>query len=394
MIVATPIFCKLIDTIGRKRTVLTSGFLHIISWLFVAFSKNIYLFYVSRIFSGIADATVFASLPTYIAEVTTPSVRGLYGNALVVAIFGGQFLVNCVGYYSSIPMTAFILMAFPLLFLVTFVFMPESPYYLIMIGEEKSAENSLRRLRGRDDVQDELRQLDCDVKRQLSESGKFKDLWLIPSNRKSLIIANLARAFQQLGGISALVTYSQYIFIQAGGDISSGHAAMIFSGLLAFVNIFANLLTEKLGRRKSMISSCFGCGVILLALSIYFYLQMYTKVNVLNVGWFPVVGIVVYVLVFSLGLGVVPTVMLGEIFSASVRKYSTMVSNVVFGIFMCSVTKLFQFLMSSYGLCVPFLFFSLSCFVGSVSSYFIIPETKGKSLEEIQQSLKSNGRKN
>ncbi|GJQ66071.1 hypothetical protein Trydic_g4157 [Trypoxylus dichotomus] len=170
MIFTTPIVCKLMDKIGRKRTLLMSGVYHITAWLFAGFSRTIYLFYVSRIFAGFADATVFAVLPTYIAEVTTPKVRSLYGNTVVLAIFSGQFLVNCVGFYLTIPLTAFILLASPLLFLITFIFMPETPYYFIMVGDEKSAEKSLRRLRGLHDVQEELKQLDSDVKRQLSES--------------------------------------------------------------------------------------------------------------------------------------------------------------------------------------------------------------------------------
>lgn len=390
MIVSSPIFCLLIDKIGRKRTLLLSGLFHIASWLCVAFTKNIAVFYVSRIFSGLSDANVFSALPTYIAEVTTPKVRSRYGNALVLFMFSGQFLVNCVGFYLSIPNTAFVLITFPVLFLITFIFMPETPYYLIMIGDEKSAEKCLQRLRGMGDVQKEITQLKCDVERQLSERGHFKDLFLIASNRKALLIANVARALQQFGGMSSLVTYSQYIFMQTGGSISSGHAAMIFSGILAFVNIFINILTDKFGRKNSMIISCAGSGLALFSMSTYFYLQVNTAVDLSKITWFPVLASVLYVLVSSLGLGIVPTVMMGEIFSTSIRKHATMVTNMIFGVFLCTVTKFFQFLMTSYGLWVPFLFFSLCCFVGIVLSYFVIPETKGRTLEQIQQNLKGN----
>ncbi|KAI4468886.1 facilitated trehalose transporter tret1-2 -like protein [Holotrichia oblita] len=390
MIFASPIFCMLIDKIGRKRTLLLSGLCHISAWLFVAFARTIYLFYVSRIFAGLADSIVFAVVPTYIAEVTTPKVRSLYGNALVLALFTGQFTTNCVGFYFSVKMTAFILLALPLAFLSTFIFMPETPYYLVMIEDQISAEKSLQRLRGTEDVQDELKQLNADVRRQLSETGYLKDLFIIASNRKALLIANLARIIQQLAGISALIQYSQYMFMQAGGDISSGHAAMIFSGILALVNVFINILTDRFGRKRSMILSCSGSGLVLLALTIYFYLQIYTEVNLSQVNWFPVFAIVAYVLIFSLGLGAVPTLMTGEVFSASIRKHGVMVTNVVFAILLCTITKLFQFLMSVYGLCVPFLFFSICCFIGAVLSYFIIPETKGKTLEQIQQDLKAS----
>ncbi|KAI4468833.1 facilitated trehalose transporter tret1-2 -like protein [Holotrichia oblita] len=390
MIFASPVFCTVTDKIGRKRTLLISGCSHIIAWLFVAFSKTLWLFYVSRFFAGLADALLYAALPTYIAEISTPKIRSLYGNSVVLCICLGQFLSNTVGYYLTISMTAFVLLIFPILFLITFMLMPESPYYLMMIGNEISAEQSLQKLRSSDNVQDELRQINADVKRQLSETGYFRDLWLNASNRKAMIIANFARAFQQLSGIGALTQYTQYIFLQAGGEISSGAASMIFAGMLVFVNIFIGVLSDKFGRKRSMIVSCIGCFLVLVPLAAYFYLQTNTEVDLSKITWIPLLGIIIYVLVYSLGLGFVPTIIVGEIFSASIRKYAVMVSNMIFAFYLCTTSKLFQVLMSGYGLWVPFLFFGICCFVGAISSYFIVPETNGKTLEEIQQELKGN----
>ncbi|KAK9747531.1 Sugar transporter [Popillia japonica] len=295
MIFASPIFCVATDKIGRKRTLLL-------------------------IFSGLADAVLYAAIPTYIAEISTPKIRNLYGNAVILFIFCGQLLSNSVGFYLTIPMTAFVLLIFPILFLITFTLMPESPYYLIMIGNEISAEESLQKLRGLNNVQDELKQISSDVKRQLSETGYFKDLWLNASNRKAMMIANLARAFQQLSGISALMQYTQYIFLQAGGEISSGAASMIFAGMLVVVNIFIGVLSDKLGRKRSMIVSCIGCLFVLVSLATYFYLQTNTEVDLSRITWIPLLGTVVYVFMYSLGLGFVPTIIVGEIFSAT-EKY-------------------------------------------------------------------------
>lgn len=387
MLIATPLYCRLTDKIGRKFTLLTAGILHISSWLSIAFAQNIYVIYVSRIFFGISDACMFASLPTYIAEVTTPKVRSFYGNIMGISSLVGQFLANCIGFYFSIQSTAFIMLPIPALFIVTFVFMPDSPYYLIMIGKVEEAKKSLQKLRGREDVKIELAQITLDVHRQLKESGRFKDLFLIGSNRKALIIANISRVFQHYSGAGALVVYSQYIFQQAGGDISSGVAAMIVSGIFASVTVFANVICDKLGRRKSMIISCLGCGLVLLAEATYFYLQTYNIVDLIIINWFPILGLAVYAVSSCIGLSVVPTLLVGEIFSTSIRKHANTVTNMIFSTNICLGLKLFQILMS-LGMWVPFLFFGLCCLLSSVMSYFIIPETKGKTLEEIQQMLK------
>ncbi|KAK9747526.1 Sugar transporter [Popillia japonica] len=395
MIVTSPIFCTATDKIGRKRTLLMSGFFHIIAWLFVAFSKTVWLFYVSRFFAGLADTVLYAAIPTYIAEITTPKIRSLYGNSVLLFIYCGQLLSNAVGFYLTIPMTAFVLLICPVVFLVTFMLMPESPYYLMIIGNEISAEKSLQKLRGLNNVQDELKQISSDVKRQLSETGHFKDLWLNTSNRKAMMIANLARAFQQFSGMTAIMQYTQYIFLQAGGEISSGAASMIFAGMLVFVNIFIGVVSDKFGRKRSMIVSSIGCFFVLVPLATYLLVLCLinltnTEVDLSKITWIPLLGSVTYVCLYALGLGFVPTIMVGELFSASIRKYAVMVSNMIFAFYMCTTTKLFQVLMTAYGLWLPFLFFGICCLIGGISSYFIVPETKGKTLEQIQQELKGN----
>ncbi|GJQ66064.1 hypothetical protein Trydic_g4150 [Trypoxylus dichotomus] len=390
MLIATPIFCKLTDRNGRKYTLLTAGVFHAISWVVIAFADAIYLFYISRMFFGISDACMFAALPTYIAEVTTPKIRSSYGNIMVISSLIGQFLSNCIGYYVSIQSAAFIMLPFPILFVITFAFMPDTPYYFLKSGKAEQAMKSLQKLRGCEDVKTELLRLNLDVQRQLSESGKFKDLFLIKSNRKALAIASVSRSFQQYSGSGSLVVYAQYIFNEAGGSISSGAGAMIVSGIFAFVNLFANVICDKLGRRKSMIFSCLGCAIILLAEATYFYVQAFDVLNLSFINWFPILGLASYAVTFCIGLGVIPTLLLGEIFSTSIRQHGTMVSNIIFGANICVALKLFQLLMSTYGMWVPFLVFGLCCLVSAFCSYFIIPETKGKTLEEIQQILKGN----
>ncbi|GJQ66063.1 hypothetical protein Trydic_g4149 [Trypoxylus dichotomus] len=390
MVICTPFFCKLADKVGRQRILLCTGIIHITAWLLVAFAKDIWIFYISRGLYGVGDACIFAALPAYIAEVTTPRIRNLYGNMLTIASFHGQFFSNCIGYYLSISTTGYVMVIFPILYLACFSFMPESPYYYVMVNNLNSARGSLQRLRGTENVTDELKQITQDVNRQLSESGRFKDLWIINSNRKALLIAILTRGTYQLSGFVALVSYSQYVFQEAGGDIPNGIASMIVSGILCMLIIFANVVSDKLGRKKSMIISCFFCGVTLLGEAIYFFLQMHEIVDLKRVNWFPVIILIAYSISFCVGIGIVPTLIAGEIFSTNIRKHGASVANVVFAAYASIFTKVFQLLMTGYGMWTPFLFFSLCCFANSVLSYFIVLETKGKTLEEIQQMLKEN----
>ncbi|KAK9736859.1 Sugar transporter [Popillia japonica] len=309
MLIMTPIYCQLIDRIGRKWTLLSAGAVQILSWLLIALARDSYLIYISRALFGMSDAGVMATIPTYVAEVTTPKVRGLYGSIIVISGFFGHFIANCLGYYLSIQLMSFVMIPVPILFIIFFSFMPETPYYFIKVGNANGAMKSLQKLR------------------------------------------------------------DNYQSLEAGGDISSGVAGMIVSGLFALVNPFANFICDKLGRRKSMILSSLDLSII---------------------NWFPVVGLAAYSMTFCLGLGLVPTLLLGEVFSTNIRRHGVTVTNTIVSANFCVVLKLFQLLMSAHGMWVPFLFFGLCCFIGSIGSWFIVPETKGKTLEEIQQMLKAD----
>lgn len=390
LVLTTPIFCKLGDKIGRKYTLLLTGLIHLSGWLAVIFAKNIWIFYLNRILFGMGDACIYAILPAYLAEITTARMRNLFGNMLMIFSFYGQFFSNCIGYYFSIPTTGMIMLAVPLLFLTCFTFMPDTPYFLVMVNNTEGAKRSLQQLRGIQNVDLELKQITQDVNRQLSESGNLKDLFAIKSNRKALFIAIFSRSAYQLSGFVALVAYSQYVFQEAGGTIPNGISAMIVSLILCVVIIFANVISDQLGRKKSMVISCSGCGIALLGEAIYFYLQKNDIVDLTSINWFPVAALVFYALWFCVGLGIVPTLIAGEIFSTSIRKHATSITNVVFGIYASIFTKVFQLLMTGYGLWAPFLFFSVCLFIHAIASHFIILETKAKTLEDIQQMLKGN----
>ncbi|KAI4468834.1 facilitated trehalose transporter tret1-2 -like protein [Holotrichia oblita] len=387
----SPVFCKLMDTFGRKYTLLSTSVLHVTAWLLIAFAKDVYYIYmISRFISGMADACCMAVVPTYVAEVTKPRIRDLFGSWIMIWLFFGQFIVNVVGNFCDIRMTALIMLCIPILFIITFSFMPESPYYCCMKGEYTSAKTNLQFLHRKNDVEKELTQLVSDVKRQLSERGTFKDLILIPSNRRALIIANLTRSLQQLSGFTAMLTYAQYIFQESTDSISSGAASMLFNALLAICCIFGNIVADKVGKPVALSISGAGSGLSMLAVTLYAYFDMYTETDVTIANYVPIIGLVLYVVFFSIGLAMIPTALVGELFSTSIKSKAAMITNMVFAAYIAGMNKLFQYLMDGYGLCVPFLLFTICCFIAAIASYIFVPNTKGKSLEEIQQILKGN----
>ncbi|KAF2880844.1 hypothetical protein ILUMI_25333 [Ignelater luminosus] len=380
----------LIDVFGRKPLLMFTAIPQLCSWILVIAAKNIYVFYLSRFLQGIGDAVIFNAGATYIGEIAIPSVRGSWGNLFAVCTYLGQLLVNIVGAYYNIRTTAYIFISLPVIFFILMLLLPETPYFLLMKEREAEAYKSLRILRWINNVEDELISLTKDVKRQNSESGTFKDVFTIPTNRKALLISMAIRGAQQFSGLAGFNVYTQYLFNKAGGDVSAAMSAIIYNAIL-FLLIFAfAFVVDKFGRKPLMTFSSFACCIVLLIEATYFCVDQYRIIDTTNLKWMPLVGMLTFILVCSSGLGILPSLMLSELFSASIKSKALCIIHICFSVYILSVSKLFQVLTSNFGLYVPFYFFSFCCFLSTIFSYYCMPETKGKTLEEIQQSLRGH----
>lgn len=332
---------------------------------------------------------MFVTLPSYVGEITTPKVRGTWGNILIMFLTVGQFIVNCIGGYCDIKTTACICLIFPLTFLCTFSFMPESPYYLVMKGDYEKARESLLRLRNNKNVEEEIDKLKNDVNRQMSEAAAWKDILVVRTHRKAFIAALYLRVAQQFSGMACFAVYTQYIFRQASEDISAASSSIAYCGGLTVATFFSAAILDRLGRRLAMFISLVGCTLVLASETVYFYIsECVESIDVTAYSWIPLLGMLSYVVIYSLGLGIVPTLMLGELFSASIKEKVLCVLLIFFCLKLSLLTKLFQVLQVNFGMYSCFAFFTISCLVNSLLAFHVVPETKGKTLEEIQQTFR------
>lgn len=390
-LVGSFIYGKLQDSIGRKYSLLSMVLPQILAFICIAFAENIYVFYLARCLSGLAEACIYTALPTYVGEISTPKVRGSWGNLLTACVYLGYLIINAVGGFLSIKGTAWICLAFPVIFATAFAFIPESPYYFLMKGRTEQARESLKWFRRLNNVDDELYEISAAVARQMGESGTWKDLICVRSNRRALIAGVFLRVSQQFSGCSCFAIYTQYIFLQAGGQISAEYSSIVYVTGITVANIIASFTLDKFGRRLAVLSSLIACFFILTGESAFFYVSLQRPdVDVSSIQWFPLLGMVLFVPAFAIGLGIVPSLMLGELFSTSIKAKGLAVLNLVLQLMVSVTSKLFQTLESNFGLHVPFVLFGGCCLFNCFLAYLVVPETKGKTLEEIQQTLKSN----
>lgn len=389
MVLFSVLFLNLCDIIGRKYTLMLIAVPHIIAWTLIAFAKSVYVFYVSRLISGLADAAVFAALPMYIGEVATPKVRGSWGNAFSVSIYIAQFFINVAGSYLSVQITAFIFLTVPISFAILMFFMPETPYYYLIKGQDENARNALKFLRRKEDVEEELLSIKDAIARQMSEDHSWMALVKLISNRRALYCGLFLRISQQMSGTSAFFTYNQLLFSKSGGSLSASMSSIIFFLLIFGLTIPACFTLDMFGRKKTYLYSMIVCALCVYVECVYFFIdENVPEWNTDNFQWLPLAGLLAFCVAYAFGIGIVPTLMMSELYSASIKGKALCILNIGFGLSIIITTQIFHLLSTYVGLYCPFLFFGIICTISCVLSHYFVPETKGKTLEEIQHILR------
>lgn len=341
---------------------------------------------------GVGEGAVVAVQPIYIAEVSSPSIRGAIGTlSTLIAMFGCLF-INLLGSYTDIHTAALVCLIFPVLHWICFIPFPESPYYLLMKGNAKKARESLEFLRGSQDVEKEMLGLTADVARQMSESGKYRDLFAIDSNRRAFILMTITRTVQQFTGISAFISYYQ-ILIEQTTDLSPVMGSSLILLTQIIMVLLASKFVDRFGRKPLLITSASLTSVVLFTLGIYFTLKDYTTLDLSGIDWFPLPTMVLFIVSAFLGIGVVIPIVVSEIYSTSIKAKAISLGGIVLASTMMASTKFYQYSADNFGLAVPFFSFATSTLFGALFFHFKLPETKGKTLEEIQQELKTSAGK-
>lgn len=391
-VVAAPFYALLMKHTGHKWAMFLIAISYHIACLTVGISNSKELLYVSRLFAGLGDGGIYTVYPAYIGEISTPSIRGLWGAIPSIVSQFGSFTINLVGTFLPIKTTGYMMSVVPLIFIGFIWFLPQTPYYALMQSNLDGAMASLRKLHMKDDIDVEFEQLQKDVQRQTSEPGTMKYMITIKSNRKAILIAMFTRVAQQFAGMSAFIIYCQYLFQQAGRDVSYVTSSSIFIGMMIIFSSSAIFILDKFGRRLALITSLASTGIVLLSEVIFFALKDYLHVDVSLVSWYPLAGLILYTITYSFGLSSVPPLLLTELFSISVKGKCLMINTMALGVGISTSTKLFQTLTSNYGLVGSMSLFTICCFLSTFIAYFYLPETKGKTLEEIQTRLKEDER--
>lgn len=376
----------LADKVGRKITLLVLASLFLTNWILLSFSVNLEMVLVARLIAGMALGGICVVAPMYIGEMAEPSFRGTFGSFFQLFLSSGILFTCIVGYFTNWVGLALALGVTPIVFGVTFCFMPESPIYLVMKNKLDRAEQTLKRLRGStSNISAELKIIQQELAESHQKTTSFSDVFR-RANMRAMVAVLGVLAFQQLSGINAIVFYTVNIFKAAGTDLSPFLGAIIINLVQVLVSYLSILIIEKANRRFYLMSSSSGMMICLTALGVFFHLKL-LRMDISHLGLIPLGSTIIYMACFSLGYGPVPWMLLGEMFSSEIKGIATGIAILANWSLAFMVTLSFPIMNSSLGEHITFYMFSCIMGLGTVFVYWFVPETRGKSLAQIQEEL-------
>ncbi|KMQ84008.1 sugar transporter erd6-like 6 protein [Lasius niger] len=189
-----------------------------------------------------------------------------------------------------------------------------------------------------------------------------------------------------MSGAQAVEQYAELIFNQANSNLEGKYLTMILGAVQVVCTIVCMFITDRSGRKSLLIISAIGSACSTAMVAIYFHLQ-HDYVDTSNLTWLPAVGVIMYVIMFSVGLSPLPTALIGELFPTNVKALGSMVTVISSGVFSFGVTKLYLVIADNIGIHVPFWIFTACSLAGALFTFIYVPETKGKTLEQIQEML-------
>lgn len=389
-LVGLPITTYLVDRIGRKQSTLAAACTCVVGWTLIAVANHVIYLYIARFMMGIAADIAFISSPMYIAEIAHKSIRGYLSSIIYVMAYLGTVIIYSIGPYVDFYVPSIVAIVFLVIQIFILPFMPDSPYFLMKKGKTEMARNSLKRLRATDDVDQELNDILSFIEdEKLEKKGKVSDLFTIPSVRKAIIIMTVLNGGQHFVGYTAIGMNVNTILKSANSKYFNENAAtIIFGSLMLLGSVIASLLVDKFGRKTLLILSTVLTGIALMTIGIYFHLM--DDYDLSSVSWLPVVALMSFAITFKLGLGVIPIVLTAELFPVKVKAYGMACADGIFVIFGSLSVWIYDFLRKDAGgMFMPFYFFTGCSIITCIFVCLFVPETKGKSLEEVQMILKS-----
>lgn len=374
--------------IGSKKTLLYNGIPLILSWVSYIVADSVAWLYVGRIIGGFSIVIIYGSFPVYLGEISSPGTRGALVTYATLGSSIGTVFGNVIGTYVSVAVFAWISLVPTVMAILIFMWVPDSPYYLIGVGKMEEAKKAIARYNPDVDVEVEAKSIQDFV--NASKASTLRDTlreFNIPANRKAGIIIVSLHMFAQLCGLNSVFFYLEIIFKDAGLTVVLPSTMVIVAGVGGiFAAVAAVYLTDKLGRRLLWNVSTFGIALTMVALATNFAL-LDAGFDSTNLQWLVILIILVYETFVFIGIFPVPNTILSELFAPRIKGLASCMATTSIGIFAFISSRTYQPLIDATNAATVYGLYAAIGILAMIFGLTFLPETKGKSLQEIQNIL-------
>eukprot|EP00428_Durinskia_dybowskii_P032204 CAMPEP_0170233678 /NCGR_PEP_ID=MMETSP0116_2-20130129/16585_1 /TAXON_ID=400756 /ORGANISM="Durinskia baltica, Strain CSIRO CS-38" /LENGTH=602 /DNA_ID=CAMNT_0010484473 /DNA_START=21 /DNA_END=1828 /DNA_ORIENTATION=- len=382
------------DLVGRKKALALTSVPHIVSWVAIFVLAQPMTLTAARLLGGFAIGMGSSITPCYIGEVAPMQMRGALGAANHLCITGGVLLVNVLGMYVTVVhhggvsycnwrQLALCGLAMDVA-LLSILAMPESPKWLAQRGDAAGARAALAHLRAGDCTAEQDALVFATAGKLVSPDSSFGDMGSLWDYKRSLAIAIGIFFFQQMSGVNAFTMYTNAICRQAG--VQNDSAATIAVAILQVVFTgISCVIMDRHGRRTLL-----GMGSLMMCAA-HFGLSAYYHVGGALPPWFALLSLGMFIVGFSLAVGPIPWLLMGEIFPTAVLGTASSIGTAVNWGTSFFVTLTFEGLQDALGRDVVFFCYGLVCFGCFVFVRSALPETRNRTVNEVLSDLMEAG---
>ncbi|XP_053975535.1 facilitated trehalose transporter Tret1-like [Hylaeus volcanicus] len=359
------------DKIGRRKSILLSSLLLSSCWFVIGFARSKLWISLSRVAAGAACGASSILVPTYVSEIADEGIRESLWTILQLQIAFGVLFAYATGFSDSLLLMAILCAFVPGFLTIASQLIPESSVWLIAQDRRGEADAIAKRFGGRLCLNEE--------ETWRWQTGTVSEL---RNHGRATIIALGLTMFQQLSGVNAVTSYARRIFEHVGFPLSSTISALILGLTYVIATLLSTTVVDRVGRKLSLFLGMSIMSVCMFVLSGYFRLQKTHEV--LSFSWLPFFCLVIFIGAYSVGCGQIPWIIVDKIFPNDVRWTAITACVICYWTSATVATKCFQDMVDFMGMSSTFATYGMVSLIGISFVAILVPETEGKSVEELQ----------
>ncbi|KAK2577294.1 hypothetical protein KPH14_003428 [Odynerus spinipes] len=379
-------FC--VNYTGSKTSIMISSIPMSLHWFFYIIANNVMWLYLARFLGGMGMGMCYSCFSLYLGEIADPKIRGALVTLGITGTSSGNLIISIMGAYLSLWVSSLINLSLSLILMALFIWLPDTPHYLVQKKDEEKARKAILWYHRNCNVEAEYTTLkkfieSCNTGSTIQGLKEFK----VPQIRKAMMVTIMLFLFAQMCGLNNILFYMETILRSAQVTVIEPSIIVIItmsSGIVA--SLVSMTLIDSFGRKFLMCFSCTIVSIALIGLGTQFQL-LESGVDPAVIQWLPIVSVILFQVAAFAGLLAVPSAVVGEIFPPSVKCVAASISSIAAALFSFISASTYQVFVNLMTEKYTFWMYSVLLIIAIPSTLIFLPETKGKSLQEIQDYL-------